>query len=79
MDTSPYRILLVLETVFQFHEHLGVLIVDGEGAAVSMKEVVAQRSVELVVQGVVGTQTVVDTTIGYVNVGEALQGESIVE
>ena len=48
----------VLETVLQFHEHLGVIVVDGEATAVGMEEVVAEDSVKLVVQSIVSTQAI---------------------
>ena len=78
MDTSPYRILLVLETIFQFHEHLGVLIVDGEATAVGMEEIVAEDGVQLVVESIVGTEAIVNASIGDVDVGEGLQCQCIV-
>ena len=43
------------ETVFEFHERLGVVVVDGEGAAIGVKEVVTEDGVQLIVEGIVGT------------------------
>ena len=48
----------VLETVLQFYEHLGVVVVDGKATAVGMEEVVAEDSVKLVVQSIVSTQAI---------------------
>ena len=47
------------KTVFQFQEHLGVVVIDRERAVNGMEEVVAQGGVELVVQGVVSTEAVI--------------------
>lgn len=58
MDTPPYRILLISKTIFQFYEHLGVVVVDGKATAVGMEEVVAEDSVKLVVQSIVSTQAI---------------------
>ena len=66
------------ETVFQFKEHFGVIVIDRERAAVSMEEVVAQRGVELVVEGVVGTEAVINAAFGNIahrSLGEALPQE----
>ena len=68
----------VLETVFQFYEHLGVLIVDGEATAVGMEEIVAEDGVQLVVESIVGTEAIVNASIGDVDVGEGLQYQCIV-
>lgn len=42
------------ETVFQFQEDLGVVIIDRERAAIGTEVVIAQDGVELVVQGILG-------------------------
>ena len=67
------------EAVLQFYEDLRVVVVDRERAAVGMEEVVAQRGVELIVDGIVGTEAVVDAAIGHIDIGEALQGEGVAQ
>lgn len=67
------------KTVFQFQEDLGVLVVDGERAAIGMEIVVTQGGVELVVKGVIGTEAVVDAAVGDVDVGEGLQGKGVAQ
>ena len=62
------------KTVFQFQENLRVMVIDRERAAIGMEEVVAQGGVELVVEGIIGTEAVVDAAISDVNVGEGLEG-----
>lgn len=66
------------KTVFQFQEHLGVVVIDRERAAIGMEEVVAQGGVELVVQGVVSTEAVINAAVGDVahrSLGEAFPQE----
>ena len=67
------------KTVFQFKEQLGVMVIDRERATVSMEEVVTEDGVELVIEGIVGTEAVVDAAISDVNVGEGLEGKGVVE
>ena len=44
-----------------------------------MEVVDAKHGVQLVVEGIVGTEAVVDATIGDVDIGEGLQGKGVVE
>ena len=67
------------KTVFQFQEDLGVLVVDGERAAIGMEIVVAQGCMELVVQGIVGTQAVVDAAVGDIDIGKTLQSKGVAQ
>ena len=60
------------KTVFQFQEDLGVLVVDGERAAVGAEIVVAQGGVELVVEGIVGTEAVINAAVGDIDIGKTL-------
>ena len=55
------------------------MVIDRERAAVSMEEVVTEDGVELVIEGIVGTEAVVDAAISDVNVGEGLEGKGVVE
>ena len=50
------------------------MVIDRERATVSMEEVVTEDGVELVIEGIVGTEAVVDAAISDVNVGEGLEG-----
>lgn len=68
-----------LEAVLEFHEELGIAVVDGEGAAVGLEEVVAYDGVQLVVKGVVGTEAIVNAAIGDIDIGETLQGKGVVK
>ena len=61
------------KTVFQFKEQRRVVVIDRERAAVSMEVVVAEGGVELVVQGIVGTEAVVDAAVSDVDIGKTLQ------
>ena len=67
------------KTVFQFQEHLGVVVVDRERAAIGMEVVVAQGSVKLVIQGVIGTEAVINAAIGNVDIGKTLQGKGVAQ
>lgn len=44
-----------------------------------MEEVVAQGGMQLVVQSVVGTEAVINTTIGDVDIGKALQSKCVAQ
>lgn len=68
-----------LEAVLEFHEELGIAVVDGECAAVGLEEVVAYDGVQLVVEGVVGTEAIVNAAIGDIDIGETLQGKGVVK
>ena len=67
------------KTVFQFKEQLRVVVIDRERAAIGMEEVVTEGGVKLVVQGIVGTEAVVDAAVGDVDVGEGLQGKGVAQ
>ena len=67
------------KTVFQFQEQLRVVVIDRERAAIGVEEVVTEGGVKLVVEGVVGTEAVVDAAISDVNVGEGLQGKGVAQ
>ena len=65
------------KTVFQFQEDLRVVVIDGERAAIGMEIVIAEGGVELVVEGVVGTEAVINAAVSHVDVSEGLQGEGV--
>ena len=67
------------ETVFQFQEQLRVMVIDRERAAVGMEEVVTQGGVELVVEGVVGAEAVINATVGNVDIGKTLQSKGVAQ
>ena len=67
------------KTVFQFQENLRVMVIDRERAAIGMEEVVAQGGVELVVEGIIGTEAVVDAAVGNIDIGKTLQGKGVAQ
>ena len=67
------------KTIFQFQEQLGVVVIDRERAVIGMEEVVTEGGVELVVEGIVGTEAVIDAAVGDVDVGKGLKGEGVAQ
>ena len=65
------------KTVFQFKENLRVIVIDRERAAIGMEIVVAQGCVELVIQGIVGTEAVINAAVGDVDIGKTLQSKGV--
>jgi len=67
------------KTVFELYKDLGVVVIDRERAAVDMEKIVAQGGVELVVQGVIGTEAVINAAVGNIDVGETLQSKGVAQ
>ena len=67
------------KTEFQFQEQLRVVVVDRERAAIGMEIVVAQGGVELVVQGIVGTEAVINAAVSDVDIGKTLQSKGVAQ
>ena len=69
----------ISETIFEFEKQFRVLFVDGKHTTIGMEVVVANSGVELVVNGIVGTQAVIYSTISYINISETLQCKGVVK
>ena len=79
MDIGGFFVRDDSKTVFQFKEQLRVVVIDRERAAIGMEEVVTEGCVEMVVQGIVGTEAVVDAAVSDVDIGKTLQSKGVAQ
>lgn len=55
------------------------MVIDRERAAIGMEVVVAEDGVELVVQGIIGTEAVINAAVGDADIGETLQSKGVAQ